>query len=92
MAALQKEDPNEAVGAQTTYGIDRGTLTLDHPTVAGTEITLNTWDFGGQKVYRVTHQFFFSEEAVYLLVWNPRQGAEQCQVREWLRRIELRTV
>ena len=91
LAALQKEDPNEAVGAQTTYGIDRGTLTLDHPTVAGTEITLNTWDFGGQKVYRVTHQFFFSEEAVYLLVWNPRQGAEQCQVREWLRRIELRT-
>lgn len=91
LAALKGKNPKEAVGKQTTYGIDRGSLPLEHPSVDGTTITLNTWDFGGQQVYRVTHQFFFSEEAIFLLVWNPRQGAEQCQVREWLRRIELRT-
>ena len=56
-----------------------------------TKISLNTWDFGGQQVYRITHQFFFSEDALFLLVWNPRQGAEQCQVRQWLRRIRLCT-
>ena len=91
LAALHGDDPSDAVGDQTTYGIDRGTLPLPHPEKPGATITLNTWDFGGQQVYRVTHQFFFSEEAVFLLVWNPRMGAEQCQVRQWLRRIELRT-
>lgn len=91
LAALQGKDPQTAIGGQTTYGIDRGTLSLPHPDTANATITLNTWDFGGQKVYRVTHQFFFSEEAVFLLVWNPRLGAEQCQVRQWLRRIALRT-
>ncbi len=90
LAAFQGKDPKKEVGKQTTYGIDRGIQKLPHPSEMAS-VTLNTWDFGGQKVYRVTHQFFFSEEAVFLLVWNPRQGAEQCQVRQWLRRIELRT-
>jgi GTPase SAR1 family protein len=38
------------------------------------EITLNGWDFGGQRVYRPTHQLFFSAPAVYLVVWKPREG------------------
>lgn len=92
LAALRGDDPEVEVGDDnTTWGIDRGTLTLPHPQASGEEIVLNTWDFGGQRIYRVTHQFFFSEQAIYLLVWNPRAGAEQCRVHEWLRTIALRT-
>ncbi|MCP4305509.1 MAG: hypothetical protein GY788_11650, partial [bacterium] len=92
LAALREEDPRETVGAgNTTWGIDRGELTLPHPELPGTEIRLNSWDFGGQAIYRVTHQFFFSEQAIFLLVWNPRRGTEQCRVRKWLRTIALRT-
>jgi Leucine-rich repeat (LRR) protein len=34
----------------------------------GETITLNGWDFGGQRVYRPTHQLFFSSPAIYLVV------------------------
>ena len=98
LAALRGEKPEDVVGEQTTYGVYCGELPLPHPDAGqngslppGAEIHLNTWDFGGQNVYRITHQFFFTQEAVFLLVWNPRDGAEKCGVREWLRMIELRT-
>jgi hypothetical protein len=92
LAALRRTDPHKAVGdANTTWGIDRGELKLAHPELESEEIILNTWDFGGQEIYRVTHQFFFSQDAIYLLVWNPRAGADQCRVREWLRTVALRT-
>jgi GTPase SAR1 family protein len=49
-----------------------------------TIITLNAWDFGGQRVYRPTHQLFFSAPAVYLVVWKPREGPQQGFVKEWI--------
>ena len=54
-------------------------------------MTLHAWDFGGQDVYRVTHQFFLSRHGLYIVVWNPRDGHEQDQIAGWLRRIRLRT-
>ncbi len=56
----------------------------------GTEITLNGWDFGGQRVYRPTHQLFFSAPAVYLVVWKPREGPQQGFVKEWIRLVKHR--
>jgi hypothetical protein len=53
-------------------------------------MTLNTWDFGGQEVYRITHQFFFSRRALYLCVWKPREGQLENGVESWCRRIRLR--
>ena len=70
--------------------IDIRALNLPHPAKDGVEIQLNAWDFGGQEVYRVTHQFFFSRRSLYLLVWEPRAGVKQCQVEDWLRLIRLR--
>lgn len=35
-------------------------------------MTLNAWDFGGQREYRSTHQIFFTAPALYLVVWKPR--------------------
>ncbi|MFZ5902154.1 MAG: COR domain-containing protein [Chloroflexota bacterium] len=76
----------------TTHGveIDIHGLRLPHPAQNGVEIQLNAWDFGGQDVYRVTHQFFFSRRSLYLLVWEPRRGVQQGQVEDWLNMIRLR--
>ena len=57
---------------------------------SGTEITLNGWDFGGQRVYRPTHQLFFSAPAVYLVVWKPREGPQQGFVKEWIKLVKHR--
>jgi internalin A len=76
----------------TTHGveIDIHGLRVPHPEKDGVEIQLNAWDFGGQDVYRVTHQFFFSRRSLYLLVWEPRRGVQQGQVEDWLNMIRLR--
>ncbi len=76
----------------TTHGveIDIHGLRVPHPAKQDVEIQLNVWDFGGQDVYRVTHQFFFSRRSLYVLVWEPRRGVQQCQVEDWLNIIRLR--
>lgn len=54
------------------------------------KISFNGWDFGGQKIYKHTHQLFFTAPAVYLAVWNPRRGPEQCCVDEWIKMVRQR--
>ncbi len=90
LKAMTRKETKES--EPTTHGveIDVQALKLDHPDKPGTKIQLNAWDFGGQEVYRVTHQFFFSRRSIYLLVWEPRRGVQQCQVEDWLRLIRLR--
>jgi internalin A len=90
LKALTGQGPR--AGELSTHGvkIDIQALRLRHPERTDVDIQLNAWDFGGQEVYRVTHQFFFSQHAVYLLVWEPRIGVTQSQVEEWLKLIQLR--
>ena len=76
-------------GRPFTHGIEIEPVVLRHPDV-GEDMVLRLWDFGGQEVYRITHQFFFSQRALYLVVWKPREGQEQNEVEGWLRRIRLR--
>jgi Leucine-rich repeat (LRR) protein len=73
----------------TTHGIELKPLELRHPS-DDVSLLLNVWDFGGQEIYRITHQFFFSRRALYVVVWNPREGQEAGAVEEWCRRIRLR--
>jgi internalin A len=73
----------------TTHGIEVTPLTLRDPSLDA-ELTVRTWDFGGQEAYRITQQFFFSRGAVYLVVWHAREGQEQNEVEGWIRRIRLR--
>jgi hypothetical protein len=76
-------------GLPTTHGIEIKPIkltTLD----TQTEITLNGWDFGGQRVYRPTHQLFFSAPAIYLVVWKPREGPQQGFVKEWIKLVKHR--
>ncbi|HQU72478.1 MAG TPA: COR domain-containing protein, partial [Calditrichia bacterium] len=75
----------------TTHGVevDVKSLVVANPGT-NTEISLNGWDFGGQNIYRHTHQLFFTAPAVYLAVWEPRRGPEQCRVQEWIKMIKHR--
>ena len=76
-------------GRDTTHGIEIKPVKLTDPDKA-TEITLNGWDFGGQRVYRPTHQLFFSSPAVYLVVWKPREGPQQGFVKDWIKLVKHR--
>nr|VFJ87041.1 MAG: Leucine rich repeat-containing protein [Candidatus Kentron sp. LFY] len=73
----------------TTHGIEIRAIQAIDPD-DGREITLNGWDFGGQPIYRPTHQLFFSAPAVYLVVWKPREGPQAGLVREWIRLVKYR--
>ncbi len=89
LAALRGDEWVE--NRETTHGVevDIQSLVVADPD-NGTEITLNGWDFGGQNIYRHTHQLFFTAPAVYLAVWEPRRGPEQCRVEEWIKMVKHR--
>jgi Leucine-rich repeat (LRR) protein/GTPase SAR1 family protein len=73
----------------STHGIEIQQIKVTDPDTQK-EITLNGWDFGGQRVYRPTHQLFFSAPAVYLVVWKPREGPQQGFVKEWIQLVKRR--
>ena len=78
-------------GRPTTHGIEISSIPFRHPDPGlDVNMTLRAWDFGGQEVYRVSHQFFFSRRTLYLVVWHSRQGRERDEVEGTLRRIKLR--
>jgi len=67
-----------------TPGIERHPLEL----IAGrSNITAHIWDFGGQEFLHQTHQFFFSERSIYVVVLNGRQGQPMQEAEYWLRLI-----
>jgi GTPase SAR1 family protein len=81
-------DPWEE-GRPTTHGIEIKPVRVVDPGT-GTEIMLNGWDFGGQRVYRPTHQLFFSAPAVYVVAWKPREGSQAGAVKEWIKLVKHR--
>ncbi|MEM6831646.1 MAG: COR domain-containing protein, partial [Bacteroidota bacterium] len=64
----------------TTHGIERSHLTISFNEK---EIKLNIWDLGGQEFMRSTHQFFFSERTLYVLVTLARR--ERNELNHWLK-------
>jgi internalin A len=76
---------------RSTRGLELGTKEIDHPAVEGATITFNFWDFGGQEDYRPAQQLFFSEAALYLLVWHARHDVAQARLENWLRLVSYRT-
>lgn len=74
----------------TTHGISVRHIDFERSDGNADRITLHTWDFGGQDAYRITHQLFYSDQCLYLLVWNPRDSKPE-SVREWIKQIVSRT-
>ncbi|MBK8428665.1 MAG: GTP-binding protein [Lewinellaceae bacterium] len=64
----------------TTHGIERCRMD-DAPSKEGS-IRLNIWDLGGQQFMRSTHQFFFTERTLYVLVTVARR--ERKDLNHWL--------
>ncbi|MDP2438257.1 MAG: protein kinase, partial [archaeon] len=69
----------------STDGIDLGLFRA-----GGIEFMI--WDFGGQKVYRYTHQLFLSSHAVYLVLFKVSDPVSESlkEVRFWLNSISAR--
>jgi len=67
----------------TTHGIERCRM-KDAPSDQG-PIRLNIWDLGGQQFMRSTHQFFFTERTLYVLVTIARR--ERKELNHWLQLI-----
>ncbi|MDM8525867.1 COR domain-containing protein [Desulfococcaceae bacterium HSG8] len=67
-----------------TEGIRIQPWELNAPDDAGTTMTLNVWDFGGQEIYHATHQFFLTKYSLYMLVWDARQEEEHERIDYWL--------
>jgi len=87
LAALRGDEWVE--NRDTTHGVEIKPVTVKHPD-SNEMLLLNGWDFGGQPVYRPTHQLFFSAPALYLVVWKPREGLEAGSVEYWINLIKLR--
>lgn len=81
---------------ETTQGIDiykwDFEITQDNfPKLKGLKMNktmfyLNLWDFGGQDIYHGTHQFFFSKNALYVLLADTRK--QKTDFNYWLLTIE----
>jgi internalin A len=85
LAKLRNEEWVE--NRDTTHGIEIKPVSLPQDEIV---MTLNSWDFGGQAVYRPTHQLYFTAPAIYLVMWKPRDGAEQGFVEYWIELIQRR--
>ncbi|CAH1783022.1 unnamed protein product [Owenia fusiformis] len=73
-------------GENITDGIDITTWTVGQGS-GDDRLTYGVWDFAGQTIYYNTHQFFLSNRAVYLLLWNIRLGYEHAGLNFWLNSI-----
>lgn len=54
-------------------------------------VTFKTWDFGGQKEYYSTHQYFISKRALYLVCWKLSEEEKGIvEIQNWLVNIQTR--
>ncbi len=71
--------PNE-----TTLGIDVSYWNFDAE--SKNELNTKIWDFGGQDIYHGTHQFFFSNKSLYVLLADTRE--QKTDFNYWLNTVE----
>lgn len=76
-----------------THGITIKTWSVpvrhDIADIDASAIRLDVWDFGGQEIMHATHQFFFSERALYLLVLDAHRAFERNRLDYWMRLVQI---
>ncbi|XP_030371278.1 leucine-rich repeat serine/threonine-protein kinase 1 isoform X2 [Scaptodrosophila lebanonensis] len=81
-------------GNISTVGVDIGTWICEKRKKApGSHgpVMFRTWDFGGQKEYYATHQYFLSKRSLYLVLWNITDGNKGlAELLQWLGNIQAR--
>ena len=58
-----------------------------HPERSRRAFRVNIWDFGGQEIYKATHQFFLTKRSLYVLVADSRK--EDTDFYYWLNIVAL---
>ena len=48
------------------------------------KVIANIWDFGGQEIYLNTHQFFLTNNSIYIILWDSRKDTESISFDYWL--------
>lgn len=78
----------------STVGVDIGDWICDRRRANGNShgpVVFRTWDFGGQKEYYATHQYFLSKRSLYLVLWRIIDGKKGlAEVLQWLGNIQAR--
>lgn len=89
------------VNTKTSRGINMSTVGVDigdwicEKKIRGNSthgpVVFRTWDFGGQKEYYATHQYFLSKRSLYLVLWKITDGKRGlAEVLQWLGNIQAR--
>jgi GTPase SAR1 family protein len=66
-----------------THGIRLGSLDKSKlPDVRTPGLQAQVWDFGGQEIFYATHQFFLSDDALYLLAWTHEDNVRSHRERD----------
>ncbi|KAJ1529280.1 hypothetical protein ONE63_006078 [Megalurothrips usitatus] len=93
---------NKNVNTKTSRGVNMSTVGVDigdwvYEKKRGQAnsnygpVVFRTWDFGGQREYYATHQYFLSKRSLYLVVWKISDGAKGIQeILQWLVNIQAR--
>ena len=84
--AGREHDPGEP----TTHGLRVETLDLPHPVEPDVTMAVSVWDFGGQDIYHATHQFFLTDQSVFLLTWSANNSTDRDRLGYWLSIITAR--
>ena len=74
-----------------TIGVDIVALARTNPEDQES-MYLSVWDFAGQHIEHATHQFFLTENAIFVILWNARQGADagKRDLWYWLELLKMR--
>lgn len=71
----------------STVGVDIGDLVIRRK---DREVVFRTWDFGGQREYYATHQYFLTKRSLYLVVWRLTDGEKGVtELLQWLINIQV---
>jgi len=76
----------------STVGVDIGDLVIRRRDREGrdSEVVFRTWDFGGQREYYATHQYFLTKRSLYLVVWRLTDGEKGvAEILQWLINIQV---
>jgi len=83
MEDIKASLPNDK---ETTFNIDVKQVEFNISDKLSSRMFINIWDFGGQKIYRGTHQLFFSNKCLYVLVDDSRE--EKTDFSYWLNAVQ----
>jgi len=83
---LKSMQADQAIGL-TDYSVATDGIDLEE--IDHGSVTFDCWDFAGQDLYHTTHQFFLTNKAVYLTIFN-LETANYKSLLYWLNSIRLR--